>query len=274
VTNGTNKSTSSSNGPRFGTELGQALEVGQFFLVYQPTIDLQTNAFAGVEALIRWRHPTRGVLNPVEFLSELEQSGEIVPVGRWALITACAQGAAWHERGYRFPVSVNIATKQFDDPAFDTIVDEALTSSQLDPMFLILEFPFSILHHDKGNIAPRLELLHELGVRLAIDDLRPSTAALTTLESFPISVVKLDRSFIAEIPESSSAQSLVLELVQMAKTRRLQIVASGIEDAEQRERLQLNEVNTGQGFFFSEPHEASDIDTFLEDFSIFSGKPL
>lgn len=98
-------------------DLAQALDLGQFFLVYQPTIDLQTNAFAGVEALIRWRHPERGVLGPDAFIDDLEASRQIVPVGRWALSTACAQGAAWHDRGYRFAVSVNISKRQFDSKA-------------------------------------------------------------------------------------------------------------------------------------------------------------
>jgi EAL domain-containing protein (putative c-di-GMP-specific phosphodiesterase class I) len=99
-------------------DLAAALETHQFFLVYQPTIDLETNAFAGVEALIRWRHPTRGVLSPEVFIEELEVSGEIVPVGKWALQTACAQGAGWHDKGYRFKVSVNVSPRQFSFAGF------------------------------------------------------------------------------------------------------------------------------------------------------------
>jgi len=274
VKNGVNDSTAGDGTTDASSELAQALETNQFFLVYQPTIDLQTNAFAGVESLIRWRHPVRGDLGPEQFLAELERTGEIVAVGRWALHAACAQGATWHERGFRFPVSVNVAVKQFDDATFNQDVSAALSSSSLEPSLLILEFPFSILANDEGSVAARLESLKLQGVRLAIDDIRPSDTALTTLEGFPISVLKLDRHFIAQLPASRAADSFVQELVQVAKVRNLQIIASGVEDAEQRQQLQNDEVNIGQGFLFSQPREAADIDRFLENFSIFSGKPL
>ena len=274
MTKSENQPTISDRTTDASSELAQALDTKQFFLVYQPTIDLQTNAFAGVESLIRWRHPIRGDLGPEQFLAELERSGEIVAVGRWALRAACAQGATWYERGFRFPVSVNIAIKQFGDDLFNQDVTAALSTSSLDPSLLILEFPFSVLLNDDGSVASRLESLRLQGVRLAIDDLRPSDTALATLEMFPISVLKLDRHFIAELPASKAADAFVQALVQVAKVRKLQIIASGVEDTEQRNQLQSDEVDVGQGFLFSQPREAADIDRFLENFSIFSGKPL
>ena len=274
VTNGVHDPKASDGTFDASSELAQALRTGQFFLVYQPTIDLQTNAFAGVESLIRWRHPARGDLGPEQFLAELERTGEIVAVGRWAMQAACAQGATWHEKGFRFPVSVNVSVRQFDDTDFAHDVSAALSTSSFDPSLLILEFPFAILADDEGSVATRLENLKLQGVRLAIDDLRPSDDALATLERFPISVLKLDRHFIAELPASKVADSFVQELVQVAKVRKLQIIASGVEDAEQRKQLQIDEVNIGQGYLFSQPREAADIDRFLENFSIFSGKPL
>ena len=113
MTNGAKKSAKNQSPSIPASELVNALEEDEFFFVYQPTIDFQTNAFTGVEALIRWRHPVRGIVSPQEFLAELERTGQIVPVGRWALRTACARGAAWHEKGYRFAVSVNISIRQF-----------------------------------------------------------------------------------------------------------------------------------------------------------------
>jgi EAL domain-containing protein (putative c-di-GMP-specific phosphodiesterase class I) len=272
--NGGKESTTTENPTETSSELANALEANEFFLVYQPTIDLQTNAFAGVESLLRWRHRVRGIINPEEFLPELERTGQIVPVGRWALHTACAQGATWHEKGYRFAVSVNVSIQQFEDATFAHDVEDALSSSLFDPSLLVLEFPFSILSNDDGSVGSRLQVLHSQGVGLAIDDLRPSETAFTTLEEYPVSVVKLDRRFIAELATSDSAETLIVQLVDIAKTRNLQIIASGVEDAQQRRRLQHDQVNIGQGFLFSEPHEAADIDRFLEDFSIFSGKPL
>lgn len=274
MTNGAKKSAKNQSPSNPASELVNALEEDEFFLVYQPTIDLQTNAFTGVEALIRWRHPVRGIVSPQEFLAELERTGQIVPVGRWALRTACAQGAAWHEKGYRFAVSVNISVRQFDNTSFGHDVDEALSTSLFEPSHLVLEFPFSILRGADKTVASRFEQLRSLGVRLAIDDLRPSDSAFATLEEYPLSVLKLDRQFIADLADSKTSESLVVRLVQIAKSRNLQIIASGIEDVEQRMRLQHDEVNSGQGFLFSEPHVAADIDRFLENFSIFSGKPL
>ncbi len=260
------------SGPTLDFE--HALENGQFFLVYQPTIDLQTNAFAGVEALIRWRHPERGVLTPDAFIGELETDDEIVPVGRWALRTACAQGAIWHDRGYRFAVSVNVARRQFESSEFYRDVEDAVGSSRFDPALLVLEFAQGTLTADAGAAQARLAPLGELGVRFAVDDFEPGQSTLDELEALHVEIVKLDRQFIAGMSSSPEAASQVHELVKLSETRHVQVIASGIEDSEQRAQLQNEKVHVGQGFLFSEPHEASDIDQFLEDFAIFSGKPL
>jgi EAL domain-containing protein (putative c-di-GMP-specific phosphodiesterase class I) len=252
-------------------ELTTALEDEQFFLVYQPEIDLNSNAFVGVEALIRWRHPQRGVLSPDEFVPQLEASGLILAVGRWALITACAQGAEWHDKGYRFTVSVNISARQFSWDGFVAEVEEVLSDSRFPSGLLVLEFAQRTL---AGDSTEHLAQLAGLGVRLAVDDFEPGASLLSDLENLPISVVKLDRHFVAALADSVEGTELVHSLVKLAKKSKVQIVASGIEDAEQRQRLQLEEVGVGQGFLFSRPHEATEIDRYLEDFSIFSGKPL
>jgi EAL domain-containing protein (putative c-di-GMP-specific phosphodiesterase class I) len=260
-----------------GTALGDlaaALDAQQFFLVYQPTIDLETNAFAGVEALIRWRHPTRGVLGPDDFIDELEASGDIVPVGRWALETACAHGAAWHDKGYRFNVSVNVSPRQFAFAGFRDDVASALVQSRFDPTLLVLEFSQGTLTQDHGASRVRLDRLRDLGVRFAVDDFEPGESALDELQEFAIDIVKLDREFIATLATSSDAASLVHSLVQLSESRHLQVIAAGIEDSDQRERLQNERVHVGQGYLFSKPHEAEEIDRYLEDFAIFSGKPL
>jgi len=255
----------------FARELTRALEDEQFFLVYQPEIDLHTNAFVGVEALIRWRHPQRGVMNPDTFLPELESSGLIMEVGRWALATACSQGAEWHDKGFRFTVSVNISAMQFAWDGFVNEVEEVLLSSRFPAGLLVLEFAQRILD---GELAERLVDLAELGVRLAVDDFEPGQSLLSDLEGLPITVLKLDRRFVATLSDSPAGTELVHSLVDLAKNKNVQIVASGIEDAAQRQRLQLEDVGVGQGFLFSKPHEAAEIDRYLQDFSIFSGKPL
>ncbi len=255
-------------------ELAGALERGEFFLVYQPTIDLETSAFAGVEALIRWRSRDRGVLAPSAFIAALESSGLIVDVGRWALATACAQGAAWHDKGYRFAVSVNVSARQFTLAGFVDDVAQALAGSRFDPALLVLEFTQATLLADRAASLQRLAALKALGVRLAVDDFEPGTSSLEKLDEFNLDVVKLDRSFVAEMAASGDAASLIHALVQRGESRHVQVIASGVEDADQRERLAHEKVRAGQGYLFSAPHEASEIDHFLEDFAIFSGKPL
>lgn len=253
------------------SELETALSEGQYFLVYQPEIDLHTNAFVGVEALLRWRHPERGVVGPDSFVPDLERSGLIVPVGRWALTTACTQGAEWHDKGYRFSVSVNISERQFGSADFIGDLDEILSSSRFPRSLLVLEFAQSVLARERSD---QLIALKDLGVRLAVDDFAPGSSQLSDLEGSPIDIVKLERQFISSMSTSATAVTQVHELVELAKKMDLQIVASGIEDDEQRQRLQLEDVAVGQGFHFSKPHEAHEIDHYLEDFSIFSGKPL
>ncbi len=256
-----------------GADLEGALERDQFFLVYQPEIDLHTNAFAGVEALIRWRHPQSGVLSPDIFVPELEASGQIVQVGQWALVTACVQGAEWHDKGYRFSVSVNISAKQSEHPNFVGQVDESLRSSRFPSGLLVLEFSQSTLAGLAAS-STSLRQLKALGVRLAVDDFEPGRSLLEDLRSSPIDIVKLDRGFIATLSDSSRSSELVHALVDAAKKSNLHIIASGIEDEEQRRKLKLEEVDIGQGFHFSRPHEAQEIDRYLQDFAIFSGKPL
>ncbi|NNN01505.1 MAG: EAL domain-containing protein [Acidimicrobiaceae bacterium] len=252
-------------------EAPRVLEIDQYFLVYQPEFDLHSNAFVGVEALIRWRDPSRGVVSPDEFLPSLEESGEIVPVGRWALQTACFQGAEWHDKGYRFSVSVNVSARQFDRIEFLEEVEQSLEASRFSPTHLVLEFSQSALDSPLGE--ERFEVLRSLGVRIAIDDIELDRADISVLVRSPIDIVKLDRRFIATVTDSTAAE-LVHSLVRQAKEHSIQVVASGIEDESQRDLLKLENVGIGQGFHFSAPREAPEIDQLLLDFSIFSGKPI
>ena len=251
-------------------ELRHALDHNEFFLVYQPEIDLQSGAFAGVEALIRWRRDG-GVAGPNVFLEGLESTGLIVPVGRWSLDTACRQGSRWHDRGYRFAVSVNVSNVQFDSPAFIRDVDTTLNESGFDPGLLVLEFSQRSL---SGEPTSRVEALRELGVKVAVDDFLPGRSSWDDVTNAGVEIVKLDRTFIASMDTSPDSEQDVHELVALARAAGVQVVASGIEDDAQRRRLQFDDVSTGQGFHFSKPREAREIDRYLEDFSIFSGKPL
>jgi EAL domain-containing protein (putative c-di-GMP-specific phosphodiesterase class I) len=254
-------------------ELSSAIVEDQFFLLYQPTIDLQTNAFVGVEALLRWRSPTRGDVSPDGFLPRLEATGLIVDVGRWVLRTACAHGAGWHAKGYRFSVSVNLSSIQLSQDALVSDVEHALDASGFDPSHLILEFSGRSL---AGGTATRVlfERLKLAGVRLAIDDFGADPRGPAQLDGLPVDVVKIDRTFISGLNTSEEGANRVRELIELGRSLNVQTVAQGVEDDDQRLRLLGQQVDVGQGFLFSVPHTDVEIDRFLEDYAIFSGRPL
>jgi EAL domain-containing protein (putative c-di-GMP-specific phosphodiesterase class I) len=261
------------NNPELASELERAVEERQFLLLYQPTIDLQSGAFVGVEALLRWRHPIKGTISPDEFLPVLESTGLINAVGSWVLTTACRQGADWFARGHRFSVSINVSRQQLAKPALPSEVARALAESTFDPGHLVLEFSERVLA-DGAALRASLERLKETGVRLAIDDFGREAGSASLLEALPIDIVKIDRAFVSDLTTSTSHAARVHQLVQLGKLRHVQTVAQGIEDDDQRLRLQSENVDVGQGFLFSVPHDVEAIDRFLEDYAIFSGKPL
>jgi diguanylate cyclase (GGDEF)-like protein len=255
---------------RLEVDLQGALEAQQFFLMYQPTVDLSTGAFTGVEALLRWKHPERGVVLPDDFIPALESSGLIIPVGAWVLHDACRQGALWQSRGHRFSVSVNISARQLERDRLVSDVGEAIALSGFDPSELILELTETALMHDSGSTLARLNLLKELGVRVAIDDFGTGYSSLAYLRQFPIDILKIDRSFVSGIADSRESAALVHTLVQLGKVLGIETIAEGVETNDQRTRLETENVDTGQGFLFARPLEVSDLDRLLLDSA---GKP-
>src|SRR3984957_19881643 len=245
-------------------DLYRSLEAEQFFLLYQPTINLSDGAFTGVEALLRWRHPERGVVQPDDFIPALEASGMIVPVGRWVLEEACRQGARWQHQGHRFNVSVNVSGRQLELDRFVDDVRDALTQSGFDPSLLILELTETTLMHDVDATVARLELLKHLGVRIAIDDFGTGYSSLAYLRRFPIDVLKIDRTFVSGISDTKESAALVHTLVQLGKVLGLETIAEGVEDDDQRIRLQAEEVDGGQGFLFAHPLDVESVDRLLK----------
>ena len=244
-------------------DLQAALEAGEFFLVYQPTINLTTGTVTGVEALLRWRHPERGIMQPAEFIPALESSGLIVPIGRWVLEESCRQGAIWQRQGLHLTVSVNVAARQLER---DRVIDDiytALADTGFDPQMLLLEITETTLMRDVEPMVTRLQLLKALGVRIAIDDFGTGYSSLAYLRQFPIDVLKIDRSFVAGIGESVEAEAVVHTLVQLGKVLGIETVAEGIETERQRRWLSAEDVNFGQGFLFARPLEAEDLDQIL-----------
>jgi diguanylate cyclase (GGDEF)-like protein len=245
-------------------DLNGALEADQFFLLYQPTFDLSSGAFTGVEALLRWRHPTRGVIEPDDFIPALEANGLIVPVGRWVLEEACGQGAAWQRQGHDVTVSINVSAKQLDRDQIISDVHAALTNSGFDPGLCVLELTETTLMHNVEDTVGRLTLLKALGVRVAVDDFGTGYSSLSYLRQFPVDVLKIDRSFVSGISGTSEAVALVHAMVQLGKALGLETVAEGVENDGQREQLAAENIDTGQGFLFARPLDVQAVNRLLD----------
>ncbi len=234
-------------------DLQGALEAGQFFLLYQPTVDLATGATTGVEALLRWSHPERGTVMPDEFIPALESSGLIIPVGAWVLMEACRQSVAWAEMGFPLVVSVNVSARQLERDRIVDDVSRAVSLSGIDPRTLVLELTETALMNNVEASMARLRLLKSLGVRIAIDDFGTGYSSLAYLRQFPIDVLKIDQTFVAGMGETPEAAALVHTLIQLGKVLGLVCVAEGIETDEQRILLGAEGVDIGQGYLFDRP---------------------
>jgi len=237
-------------------DLQRATERGELFLHYQPMVSLTNGRIVGLEALVRWLHPRRGVMPPTTFIPLAEDSGLIVAVGRWVLREACAQAAAW--RG-QFPehetlaMSVNLSVKQLRDPGLVEDVASALADAGLDPSALILEITESVLMHDAEDALLRLHQLKELGVRIAIDDFGTGYSSLSYLRRLPVDILKIDRSFVEGLTRGAEESALARAIVQIARTLSLTTVAEGIEQPDQLLRLKAFGCDIGQGFLLAPP---------------------
>jgi diguanylate cyclase (GGDEF)-like protein len=239
-------------------DLQGALEANQFFLMYQPTVDLSTGVFTSVEALLRWNHPVRGIVQPDDFIPALESSGLIVPVGAWVIHTACDQAAVWRRAGHEISVSVNVSANQLELARLCDDVLDALCLSGLDPSALVLELTETALMHTAESTVKRLQDLRAQGVRIAVDDFGTGYSSLSYLKQFPINILKIDRSFISGVTDSAESAALVHTLVQLGKVLGLETVAEGIETLAQCNQLNSECVDTGQGFLFSRPLSVQD----------------
>ena len=246
------------------TDLRDVLEANQLYLVYQPIFNLATKEITGVEALLRWQHPTRGTVQPDLFIPLLEESGLIVPVGAWVLREACEQGVRLQRLGHPLSVSVNVSARQIEAETLVDDIRQALESSGLDAAALIVEITETVLMRDVAAIVPRLNELRALGVRIAIDDFGTGYSSLAYLKQFPVDTLKIDRSFIHAMATSIEPDAIVRMLVQLGKALNLETLAEGIEDADQYSRLQAEECESGQGFLLARPLDVADLERLLD----------
>jgi diguanylate cyclase (GGDEF)-like protein len=246
-------------------DLRVALERNEFFLVYQPTFDLRDMRPTGVEALIRWSSPTRGVVQPDDFIPLLEETGLIVGVGKWVLEQACRQGAAWREAGYQIGMAVNVSARQLDTDELVSEVRNALSDSGLEPSALTLELTETTLMRNAEETARRLAAVKALGVRVAIDDFGTGYSSLAHLQRFPVDALKIDGSFISGLNDNQEGETLLHALVQLGKALSIETLAEGIEHQQELSLLQDEQCDSGQGFLYARPLDAAATEAFLRD---------
>ncbi|NML62178.1 EAL domain-containing protein [Massilia sp. RP-1-19] len=245
--------------------LRHAVARDQMFLHYQPKLDLRTGKISGVEALLRWRHPQLGMISPVEFIPLAEESGLIIEIGKWVLKTACLQNVEWQRQGLApIRVAVNLSARQFRDEKLLQDVSDILDQTGLASDWLEIEVTESMVMHDAESAIRFLQQLKLLGVRLSIDDFGTGYSSLAYLRHLPVDCVKIDRSFIKDIPNEVDDMAITAGIIGLAHCLRLEVVAEGIETADQLEFLKENRCDEIQGFFFSKPLPGAEVSSLLE----------
>lgn len=236
------------------TALYHALEHGQFVLHYQHQFDLASNRIVGAEALIRWQHPELGLVPPGEFISILEETGLIVPVGEWVLRTACAQSRQWQDAGLP-PIfmAVNLSVMQFRQHGLALTVRRILHETGLSPEFLQLEITENIAMHAEEGIIPTLDELRAIGIQIAIDDFGTGYSSLSYLKRFPIDKLKIDQSFVRDLQEGVNDDGLVTAIIGMGRSLKLKVIAEGVETEEQADILRRNGCDEAQGYLYGKP---------------------
>lgn len=244
--------------------LPRALEKDELFLVYQPKLDIASGRVTGVEALMRWRHPSLGLISPLQFIPIAEDTGLIHSFGRWALEVACRDARKWQDQGHPIQVSVNLSARQLDQPRLAEEVAQVLADTRLDPGQLELEITESAVMRSPTQAAARLRELRDLGVALAIDDFGTGYSSLSYLRSFPLCTLKIDRSFIKDLPADEDAAALTAGVIALAHSLRMKVVAEGVETLEQLGYLRTNACDEIQGYYLSKPITADEMSRFLE----------
>jgi diguanylate cyclase (GGDEF)-like protein len=246
------------------TNLRQAIERNEFHLDYQPKLDVASGRIAGVEALLRWTHPDLGVLPPMRFIPLAEETGLIIPIGRWVMRTACAQNMAWQREGLPpLSMAVNVSPRQFSDENLLRDVDDALAASGMDPKLLQIEITESMVMLNVERAVQVLESIQSRGVRLAIDDFGTGYSSMSVMKRFPIDTIKIDRSFVRDLAQNPEDKAIAQAIISMGKALGLTVVAEGVETLEQDEFLRDHACDEIQGFLFSKPVAPEDIANLL-----------
>ena len=242
----------------------RALANEEFVVFYQPKVSADRDTIVGAEALIRWQDPERGMISPGEFIPVAEESGQIEAIGTWVLRESCVQNRSWQDAGYPpVKVSVNVSARQFRSRALLDIVTDALDSSGLDPKWLELEITESMLMNDVDTAVRKMKALRDLGVGLSIDDFGTGYSSLSYLGRFPITTLKIDRAFIADVDTNPKTAEIARAIIGLSRGLNLEVVAEGAEIAAHINFLRSNGCDTVQGFYYSRPVPAAEFERML-----------
>ena len=248
------------------SSLRHALQRDEFVLHYQAKRDIASGRISGMEALLRWEHPDLGIVAPMEFIPVAEETGLIIPIGKWVLKTACAQSVEWRKQGVPpLSMAVNLSPRQFCDESLLADVSAILEATGIDPHLLEIEISESLLIHNVENTLRILTGLKALGIRIAVDDFGTGYSSLATLQRFPLDTIKIDRSFMRDIVGTPQDTGLTDAIIAMGKSLSLTVVAQGVETREQAEHLRLHQCNELQGFYFKRPLPADEFTRLLHD---------
>lgn len=244
-------------------DLRHALQNEQFIVYYQPKVDLHTGLVCGLEALVRWLHPEKGLIPPVQFIELAEETGLILPLGLQVLRQACIQTKIWHDAGLKLNIAVNVSAKQLHSPNFGATISHILDETGLDPKYLDLEVTESAVMKDPEEVIITLNELKALGVKFSMDDFGTGYSSLSYLKRFPFDYLKIDKAFIADIPEQKSDVALVLTIIALAHNFNLTVIAEGVEKQAQADFLAERGCDQIQGYWFSPPLPAREIEKLL-----------
>jgi EAL domain-containing protein (putative c-di-GMP-specific phosphodiesterase class I) len=243
----------------FDMLLRGALSRDEFFLLYQPKVDLLTGQICGFEALLRWRHPQHGVVSPNAFIPQLEETGMIVIVGEWVLNCVAQQIVSWQAQGLRVPrVSINLSPRQLMASNLDAKLQAILAVTGIDPRLLEFEITESNLMHNPALITPILERFRSYGLSISIDDFGTGYSSLSYLKRFPLDTLKIDRTFISDLSPDSDDAAITWAIINLAHILKLKVVAEGVETSQQLDMLRARGCDQIQGFYFSAPVSADD----------------
>ena len=246
------------------TSLRRALEREEFVIFYQPLVNIKTGRIFGLEALVRWQHPDLGLISPSKFVPLLEDTGLIIPVGKWALTTACRQHMHWQNTGLEpLRISVNMSVRQFNDPDLISTIDHILKQADFNPSLLELEITESIFMQHTHTIKTNLQSLRQMGVRLTIDDFGTGYSSLSYLRRYPVDCLKIDQSFVRDITIDPDDAEIVKAILAMAKSLKLHVIAEGVETKDQLKLLREWGCESMQGFLLNPPLPHDDIGALI-----------